>query len=949
MTTKLYCSLVETSMSRLKNIFDQQRKAVSLGKLLGRGGEGAVFEIVGEPDLVAKIYHPDKARERQHKIAAMVASGLQAKLPNAAFPISPLFEAASVFAGFKMRRVGKQKPVHQLYSPASRRNEFPNADYRMLLRTALNIAKAVAAVHAAGCVVGDLNHSGILVGGDGTATLIDCDSFQFTKDGQSFYCGVGVPDYTPPELQGKSLENIHRMPNHDAFGLGVAIFSLLFLGRHPFSGRYLGRGEMPEERAIAEFRFAYSADKSRTQTEPPPFAPTLSYVPRELAAAFETCFGPGGANGGRPKPVDWISLLQRAEPQLVKCAATAGHFYFSSAPNCPWCGLEKAIPGFVAFPSPLIVNTTTPPDLGQLIAAIRGVAEPGSAPSLYSVMPVVQSAPSAQNKGSLDSSAGQFVLSTLGGVVAAILLRLGYVPPLIGLVALGVSAYFGLRNPKQPHANSPRSHQLKQAWDQVDQRYRTEGDASRFNEARRQSELRIREYNDLPSEESRRLADLSRRQREIQLRYFLERFSLVHAKIKSVGSARKATLRSNGIHTAADISRQRIEQISGFGPATAGLLLSWRSNLERRFVFNPSQPVNPSDIAQVKSDIAQRRIALEAALRADLIAIRTAAAEIQRSRTDLTNRARAIWPEFKQAEADEKVRVFGDVVARRWVFGVACFAAFIVAGANSSRPSAATVPPMPPTPRSATIVPPAAPSISTASDNNQPNVSSLGRMAEQPTGAPQAWNSVQQAPPRAERPSQESQKSTLEAAVAPLVVPPLDPPREVKPPPQPPPDPAPSVAQTTPNAARPDSAIGRLKDLGFTASIEPSWNATALSGLRDFKIVNHLPADTRLDAMTTQALQSPQAIARTRSFLGGWATDPACTQGTQLTISAQEARTEGGVCIFDGFLPSRSGWTVRGHCQVGADRWPATISFALSGIALSWSSAKGNATYYRCR
>ena len=495
------------------------------------------------------------------------------------------------------------------------------------------------------------------------------------------------------------------------------------------------------------------------------------------------------------------------------------------------------------------------------------------------------------------------------------------------------------------HANSPRSHQLKKTWDQIDQRYRIEGDVSRFNEARRQSELRIREYNDLPNDESRRLADLSRRQRDMQLKYFLERFSLVNAKIKSVGSARKATLRSNGIHTAADISRQRIEQIPGFGPATAGLLLSWRSDLERRFVFNPSQPINPGDIAQVKSDIAQRRLALETALKADLLAIRTAAAEIQRSRADFTNRARAVWVEYEQAEADEKVRVFGDVAARRWVFAVACFAAFIVAGANSNAPSAATVPPNPP-PRSTTNSLPLSPNTSIASNSSQPNVSLSGRAAVQPTASQQAWTSVQQTA-RPERLSQEPQKAAVEAG-APPAVPPLDPHREVRPPPQPPADTGLSVARMGPGSPTPDPAIGKLKDLGFTASSDASWNATALSGLREFKIVNHLPADTHLDALTTQALRSPQAIARNRSFLGGWATDPACTQGSQLTISAQEARTDGGVCIFDAFLPSRSGWTVRGHCQVGADRWPATINFAVAGEALSWSSAKGNATYYRC-
>ncbi|WP_157787951.1 helix-hairpin-helix domain-containing protein [Bradyrhizobium elkanii] len=555
-------------------------------------------------------------------------------------------------------------------------------------------------------------------------------------------------------------------------------------------------------------------------------------------------------------------------------------------------------------------------------------------------MPAVQLTPTVQNKGVLDSSSGQFILATLGGVVSAIHLRLGFGPPLISLVALGASAYFALRNPKQLHANGPRSHQLKQSWDQIDRRYKTEGDASRFNDARRQSELKIREYNELPNEEARRLADLTRRQREIQLKYYLERFSLVTAKIKSVGSARKATLRSHGINTAADISRQRVEGIPGFGPATAALLLSWRSDLERRFVFNPSQPVNPGDIAQVKSDIAHRRAVLETALKADLITIRTAAAEIQRSRTDLTNRARAIWVEFKQAEADEKVRVFGDVVARRWVYGVACVAAFIVAGVNGSGPSAAS------TSRSSTNVPSATSNVSIVASNNQSNVGSARNVSAQPTPG-QAWQSIQQAPSRLDRPSSGPQQGAVEGAF-PATLPPLDPVREVKLAPQPPADPTLSVAQAPPNASTPDPAFGRLKDLGFTASVEPSWSATSLNGLREFKIVNHLPSDNRLDPMTTQALQSPRAIARNRSFLGGWASDPACRQGTELTISAEEARTEGGVCTFESFLPSRSGWTVRGHCQVGADSWPATIKFAVSGKALSWSSAKGNSKYYRC-
>lgn len=932
-------------MSRLKNIYDQSKQAVVLGKLLGRGGEGAVFEVVGSPNLVAKIYHPEKAQEREQKIAAMIAADIQSRVPNAAFPISSLVDGAGAFAGFTMRRIGKQKPVHELYSPASRRNEFPNADYRLLLRTSLNIAKAVAAVHAAGCVIGDLNHSGILVGNDATATLIDCDSFQFSKDNKVYYCTVGVPDYTPPELQGKPFASTIRTQNHDAFGLAVAVFSLLFLGRHPFSGRYLGRGDMPEERTIAEYRFAYSSNRARTQTEPPPFAPTLSYIPGDCAAAFEACFGPVGSNNARPRAVDWVALLQKAETQLVKCGSSQAHFYFSSAPNCPWCTLEKAIPGFIAFPVPLVINTTAPVDLGQLIAAIRGVSDPGVAPILNVVMPAVPIVPNAQNKGVLDSSAGYFISSTLGGICASAILRLGYVQPIAALTALGISAYFALRNPKQQHANNPRSHQLKQTWDQIDRRYQVDGSNSRFNEAGRQAESHIREYNELPKEESRLLAELAAKQRDMQLKQFLERYTLVNATIKGIGSGKKATLRSYGISTAADVARQRIVQIPGFGPVTAGQLVSWRSELERRFTFNPNLPIDPRDIVRVKSGISQKRASLEAALKGDLITIRTSAAEIERARSELTNRARSIWVELKQAEADEKIRVFGDVTARRWVFGVSCVASFMVAGIGSGPTAAPThavavlnqsagtavavlKPPVEPLNKSPSVAIPSSP-------NGQTDVPRQPSVPVQPYLLEPKWQVA-------------SQQNSVFDTPALATVPPLGPPQEIRPVASPPTELQAGIPVVPTGPAAPDPVIIRLSELGFAPVSQAKWDDTTYAGLREFKIVNHLSADSRVDPLTTQTINSRQAIARNRSFLGGWGVDPSCSQGAQLTISAREARTDGGVCSFEAFLPNRTGWMVRGHCQVGPDRWPATITLGVSGKELSWSSAKGKSTYFRC-
>jgi DNA-binding helix-hairpin-helix protein with protein kinase domain len=206
-------------MSVPKDIFDVQRRPVSLLKLLGRGGEGAVYEIVGQPTKAAKIYLQDKALLRREKILAMAQAGLHNGAGSVAYPISPLFKSNGAFAGFTMNKVTGRKPVHELYSPSSRRNLFANANFRFLVRAALNISSAVSEVHSRGCVIGDINHSGILIYQDALATLIDADSFQFTAGSDLYRCTVGVPDFTPPELQGKRIDQIARTVNWPAPGL----------------------------------------------------------------------------------------------------------------------------------------------------------------------------------------------------------------------------------------------------------------------------------------------------------------------------------------------------------------------------------------------------------------------------------------------------------------------------------------------------------------------------------------------------------------------------------------------------------------------------------------------------------------------------------------------------------------------------------------------------------
>ena len=119
-------SAVQTSLGR----------TFHLTKQIGKGGEGAVYETREQNDIALKLYWPNKAQSRRDKIAAMASAQWYKTNSFVAFPIDVLFSPTGAFVGFIMKKVGGSKPVHMLYSPASRKAEFAKANYKFLVRAA---------------------------------------------------------------------------------------------------------------------------------------------------------------------------------------------------------------------------------------------------------------------------------------------------------------------------------------------------------------------------------------------------------------------------------------------------------------------------------------------------------------------------------------------------------------------------------------------------------------------------------------------------------------------------------------------------------------------------------------------------------------------------------------------------------------------------------------------
>jgi DNA-binding helix-hairpin-helix protein with protein kinase domain len=311
---------------------------IMLGEELGSGGEGTVYRIVDSPDFVAKIYFAPPDTGKVAKLSAMVRAAPPELLRIAAWPTELLLDENDAVRGFLMQRVSSREDAHELYSPKSRRRSFPDADFRFIVHAAANVARAFAQLHAQGHVIGDVNHGNALIGRDATVVLIDCDSFQ-VKDGEShFTCGVGVPLFTPPELQGQSFRGLVRSADHDAFGLAVLLFHFLYVGRHPFAGRYAD-GEMPIEQAIAESRFAYGVSAASRGMSAPPGTLALDAFGAPIAAMFERAFAALGT-AARPTAVEWVDALNVLEADLTTCATSADHNHPKAAACC-WCELES--------------------------------------------------------------------------------------------------------------------------------------------------------------------------------------------------------------------------------------------------------------------------------------------------------------------------------------------------------------------------------------------------------------------------------------------------------------------------------------------------------------------------------------------------------------------------------------------------------------------------------
>jgi len=579
---------------------------LEVGKRLGKGGEGEVFALTSRSDLALKIYKASIAASRETKVQAMVGRGFAQATQLVAFPSDIARDSRGRFVGFVMRLVRDCRPLHDLYSPKSRREHFAKADYRFLVRASTNLARAIAQIHAVDCVVGDLNHSGILVAPDATVCLIDADSFQFDVNGITFPCVVGVPEFTAPELQGLNLGNVPRSKQHDLFALAVALFQILAMGKHPYAGRFSGPDKSLGE-AIAEHRFAFSlARRGETGMSPPPAAIELGELALPIAAAFENAFGRDPSK--RPSAADWVRALTQLESSLSHCTTVATHYYPSQAGRCSWCRIQ-AQSGVDMFPESWESGRKRSGGSFDL-QRISSVVERFKFPPLQTLLPAWNGPTPAPTQAATKALADRSTKQMVGAAIVAASVLAGFALPalLVLWIATGVGGLAILLNANIGASPLLDAHrQAEQSLQSAAVAYLKRLGLEELEKVRVSANAELQEYKALSGSLSTELQRLRSTREQRQRDAYLDRFPIRSADISGIGPAKKATLISFGIETAADVARHKVLVVPGFGDALTEKLVQWRRRHEQGFRFNPNaSDVQAEQALRSKFDVRKR-------------------------------------------------------------------------------------------------------------------------------------------------------------------------------------------------------------------------------------------------------------------------------------------------------------------------------------------------------
>jgi hypothetical protein len=340
-------------------VFAGDGRVLTLDRTLKSGGAGSIHRIVGVPELVAKIYHPQVDHAiYERKVEAMI--NLVPDLPDIAeggvrevqiaWPRFLLRDPQRRFVGFAMPLIdfaGSVELECVLQERQARAQGLPTG-LGAKVTLAANLAALIAELHRQGHYAVDLKPVNLRFYRRSLhIAMLDCDGCSIKGDGERFSAPQFTPDYLAPEFQQQGVsagsDQASKEESQDRFALAVVVFQLLNFGIHPFTGRPASE-RIPTDipGRIAHRCYAYGL-RANPQMAPNP-ASGHTVMPMELRQLFDRAFTAIGL--ARPSAGDWVDRLRaygrRSTGLLVACRANALHQHFAGLP-CGACARQALL------------------------------------------------------------------------------------------------------------------------------------------------------------------------------------------------------------------------------------------------------------------------------------------------------------------------------------------------------------------------------------------------------------------------------------------------------------------------------------------------------------------------------------------------------------------------------------------------------------------------------
>jgi len=332
LTEKHWKSIAEIRKSQDKpikksNLYLAGGVAIEIGNQIGSGGEAIIYAIKNDTANVAKIFKVlPLASEKAEKIQAMVHNQPSNRYNNKAgvdryitWPSKVIYDTNGIICGYIMRKLVNQKNLYSLITRRGAKNNNITLDWRIGI--SINLATIMDYLHAKGHIICDLNLKNVLISTTGRPTVIDTDSMQIkikSIEGKqlTFRSGVTTEEYTPPELIGVDIEDLHQSQVHDLWRIAVVIYRCL-LHAHPYEVPYYkvstNKVDLTLEEKIQQGLWAHTPPhRTDLKIEKGVLNPDHRLyleLPSGFDALFQRAFQPRDSEIDRPSCKEWHKAL----------------------------------------------------------------------------------------------------------------------------------------------------------------------------------------------------------------------------------------------------------------------------------------------------------------------------------------------------------------------------------------------------------------------------------------------------------------------------------------------------------------------------------------------------------------------------------------------------------------------------------------------------------------